>query len=92
MDSAAYLLPVISQITQLFSTSGSVIILGHTVNVPLMWSPSELIDGLEPHALFLLAVAPRTAVREYTAGGDAGRRCTRGGAAGWVPGGWYTGY
>ena len=35
----------------------SVIYLGHTRNVPLIRSSSELLDGLEPHATIYPAVA-----------------------------------
>ena len=66
----------------------SVIYLGHKLNVPLMYRPSELSDGLEPTAIFS---------SEDQVCGSAGYRvvrcwgCTRGGA-GWVLGGYYTGY
>ena len=52
MDSAAYLFCQIAQITQLSSTSSTVITLGQLSNVPLMCSASELSYGSEPHALF----------------------------------------
>ena len=49
MDTPAYLLLGIRQITQLFPTSRSVITLGHTLKEPLIRPSSELVDGLEPH-------------------------------------------
>ena len=51
MDSPAYLVPVVCQITQLLSTSRSVITLGHNVKQPLIRPSSELVDGYEPHDL-----------------------------------------
>ena len=76
-----------SRITQLSPTPGTVITLGHTSNVPLIRAPSELSDGLEPHALIYSADMTRAAV-------TPSRSCTRwgggvpgGGAAVWVPGG-----
>ena len=56
MDSPAYSMPGIAQITQLSPTSYSVITLGQLAHVPLMWSPSELSYGSEPHDQFTTAV------------------------------------
>ena len=47
-------MPVIRQIAQLSPTTGSVITLGHTTNVPLMGPPSELSYRSEPHGHVLL--------------------------------------
>ena len=49
------MLPIIYQITQLSSTSLSVITLGHIPNVPLIRPPSELGYRLEPHDHILVA-------------------------------------
>ena len=68
--------------------SDTVIYLGHSANVPLIRRSSELVDGLEPHGYILLA-GHGAAVLGAAA---AVRGCTQGGASGWVPGGWYTGY
>ena len=66
-----------------------VIYLGHKAKQPLIGLPSELADGLEPHGLFGSSLAPVPTADSAV----AGRGCTRGGAvAGWVPGGYYTGY
>ena len=59
MDSAAYLFPVIRQISQLLSTFPSVINLGHKVKQPLICPRSELSYRFEPHGLIC---QPRTAV------------------------------
>ena len=55
MDTPAYSLPIVHQITQLLSTSRSVITLGQLSIVPLMCRPSELSYGLEPHSYILLS-------------------------------------
>ena len=47
--------------------SQRVIYLGHSPNVPLKGSPSELSYGLEPHDLNIPLY--RTAVRQYQSGG-----------------------
>ena len=68
--------------------SYSVIELGHTAKQPLIWPPSELGDGLEPHGLI------------YTVRSPCGMYSTSGMQGGGVPGmgGWvgtgegYTGY
>ena len=54
MDSRAYLLPGMSEITQLSPTLVSVITLGKLSDVPLIRARSELVDGLEPHDHFYL--------------------------------------
>ena len=62
----------------------SVIMLGHSPNVPLIGASSELSDGLEPHALKLsvrAAAGCMTAVQ-------VGEGCTRGGCR---PGGYQGG-
>ena len=59
MDRPAYSLPVIHQITQLSSTLESVITLGHKAKQPLIRRSSELVDGLEPHAMFYLVDTAR---------------------------------
>ena len=61
MDSPAYLVLGMSGFTQLSPTSSSVITLGQLSIVPLMRPPSELVDGFEPHGLFLLSRTPRAA-------------------------------
>ena len=82
MDSSAYLLPRICQITQLSSTFHSVITLGHKANEPLMCPASELAYGLEPHGLICSAVPhPCT---EYVPG--SGMRGVPGVACSWVDG------
>ena len=53
------MLPGMSQITQLSPTPGSVINLGQLPNVPLIWPPSELGDGFEPHDTIYLGDRPR---------------------------------
>ena len=65
-----------------------VINLGHNGEQPLMCWPSELSDGFEPHGQFTPRV--RHALHADSVPGVAG--CTRVAAAGWVPGGYYTGY
>ena len=64
MDSPAYLVSGIRQITQLSPTSDSVITLGQLSNVPLIASPSELVDGLEPHD----HIPPAARAREHLRG------------------------
>ena len=89
MDTPAYLVPGISQITQLSSTSESVIDLGHSAKEPLMRPGSELSYRLEPHDHVLLPVHCRTPLTSLygAAGGVPG-----GGAAVGYQEGWYTGY
>ena len=91
MDSAACLLLVIRQITQLLSTRGSVITLGQLSNVPLMWSPSELTYRFEPHDYIYSAVPVRAAVLLHLPGTASAGEVYPG--YGWV-GTWegYTGY
>ena len=60
----------------------SVINLGHPKNIALMYPGSELVDGFEPHGL--ICPCPMTACSRRVM--TVGRRCTRGGVAGWVPG------
>ena len=62
LDTPAYLLPVIAQITQLLWTRQSVITLGHTMEQPLMCPASELVDGYEPHDHIYSAVVSGAAV------------------------------
>ena len=81
-----------SRITQLLSTPGTVITLGKLVNVALMWSPSELVNGSEPHDHILSGAQPALTSAVYMLDGGAVGRCTRGGAAGWYREGYYTGY
>ena len=66
----------------------SVIYLGHKANEPLMWSPSELADGFEPHGQSYSS--PCTCWRgvELMSGGGVPGVVR----AGWVPGRCYTGY
>ena len=92
MDSGAYLLPGMYQITQLSSTTLSVIYLGHSLNVPLIKALSELSDGLEPHGIKYTAA--QTAV---TCGSVLSGMAAAGGVPGvvyWVGSreGYYTGY
>ena len=68
--------------------SNKVITLGHTSKQPLIRRSSELVDGLEPHDMFLLAVVPGKRVPVAAWGG----RGVPGVEDGWVPGGRYTGY
>ena len=92
MDSPALLLLGMSQITQLSPTTPPLITLGQLPNVPLMWSPSELLDGLEPHGIFYSGYM---AVRQLSMPGPAvgGEEVYPGWCgSGWVPGGYYTGY
>ena len=92
MDTPAYLVRGMSQITQLLSTSGSVINLGQLSNVPLIQGSSELVDGSEPHDTVLLRGHDR-GDSTYEHGVPAGQgRGVPGVAARWVPGGCYTGY
>ena len=70
LDSAAYLVPVIAQNSQLSSTSGSVITLGKLDNVPLIRPRSELVDRFEPHDYIYSGVLPRGATVDGVA--DAG--------------------
>ena len=58
------------QITQLSPTRLSVITLGQLSHVPLIRSPSELLDGLEPHGLILPGVL--TARVDDDGGGGGG--------------------
>ena len=60
----------------------SVINVGHSPKQPLMWSPGELVDGLEPHDHIYLV--PRVSSVDH---GPAGvGRGVPGVQAGWVPG------
>ena len=88
MDSAAYLFPGISQITQLFPTPRSVITLGQLSNVPLMCPASELVDGSEPHDY----IHPATRTRGGMQTGHRVQWRVYPGWSGGVPGGCYTGY
>ena len=54
-----------------------------------MWSPSELLDGSEPHDMIY---SRDTAVRCHADRRAMVERCTRGAAARWVLEGYYTGY
>ena len=49
LDSPAFLLLNVPQITQLSSTYPSVITLGQHAKQPLIRAPSDHPDGLEPH-------------------------------------------
>ena len=75
------MLPGIARFTQLSPTSESVIKLGHKANVPLIGSPSELLDGSEPHGLIPLTARAREHLR-------GSRGCMRG-VPGVVAGGGY---
>ena len=81
-------MPEIAQITQLLSTSQSVISLGHTRNVPLMCPGSELSYRYEPTTIFSPAYSQCTA----SVDGRGGSGVPGVAAAGGVPGGDYTGY
>ena len=76
-------------ITQLSSTLESVINLGHKANVPLIGSPSELVDGSEPHDTIYPV---RTAGSSVRTGHRVQQGVYPGCGSGWVLGGWYTGY
>ena len=56
-----------------------VIILGHTLKQPLIQASGELVDGLEPTAIWTTPAGYLHAVRTLS----VGEGCTRGGAA-WV--------
>ena len=66
-----------------------VINLGQVPNVPLMCLSSELSDRSEPHDHIYSSGQHGTAADVAPAGS---RGVPGGDAAGWVPGGWYTGY
>ena len=83
MDTPAYSMPGIRQITQLSPTPQSVITLGHSPNVPLMRPASELGDGFEPHGHIPPGNRPpRTRVAGH--GDQRGREEVYPGWEGWV--------
>ena len=74
MDTPAYLVLEICQITQLSPTPRSVITLGHTPKQPLIGPRSELVDGFEPHGYIPLVRAAAGCMTAVRGGGG----CTRG--------------
>ena len=87
MDTPAYSLPVMYQITQLSRTRRSVITLGHSPEQPLIDPPSELSYGFEPHGHIGSTSAVAGSAESVMRGGGVGRGVP-GVGPGWVGTGW----